>query len=96
MGRAIVKVGIGFCEWSSVVDAPVSEIVTREEALAAWDRNRVLRADTKGHSYLDQKPDMESWKFNRAGPNEECIQLKRMYHIYGSDKLKAQLAESPS
>lgn len=90
MGRALVKVGPGLCEWSTVVDAPVSKIVTISEARAKWGAGRVDRAITNGHSFVDgQKPDHEFWKFNRAGKNEACARFKTLIAMYGSEAMKA-------
>lgn len=89
MGRAIVKVGIGFCEWSTVVDAPISEILLRDETPSEWTSERVDRAEARGHSFHCYPPDHEFWKDNRAGPREGAIKtLGRMYAVFGSRKLK--------
>lgn len=67
MSHGIVKVGDYFCEWSGVVDAPVSPLFPYIRALGKWGEDRVDRANRHGHSYADAPPDLEYWRGNRAG-----------------------------
>jgi hypothetical protein len=57
MGRYVAKLADDrYCEWSTVVDAPVSWVVSREAAVKAWTEERVARADRSGTSILDGYP----------------------------------------
>jgi hypothetical protein len=42
-----------YCEWSTIVDAPVSWALTREEAVAEHGKERVLRTEERNCSMLD-------------------------------------------
>lgn len=41
-----------YVEWSTIVDAPASGTMTRDEAVAAHSEDRIARADESGHSWL--------------------------------------------
>lgn len=41
-----------YVEWSTIVDAPVSDTMTRVEAVVAHSEDRIARADECGHSWL--------------------------------------------
>lgn len=79
MGRAIVRFGEDeYVEWSTVVDAPVSYVLSRSAMLEdGVSANRLDRADLYGHSYLDldYKGIEEVISCNRAGPKECCLTL---------------------
>lgn len=58
MGRAVYKPNRDKDEyviWSTVVDSPVSDVLTREEMLAVWNggKDSLDRADKYGHSWQD-------------------------------------------
>ena len=58
MGRAVYKPNPDKDEyviWSTVVDSPVSDVLTRAEMLTAWDggKDSLDRADKYGHSWQD-------------------------------------------
>ena len=81
MPKYLVKLGTKYVEWSTIVDAPVSHPMTRNE-MAAYlltkygtdgEREiepRLVRCDTKGTSSF-YEPDAETAvSCNRAGPGE--------------------------
>jgi hypothetical protein len=85
MPRTVVKLGEDeYLEWSSVVDAPVTAILTRAEALATFPHDRVERADANGHSamWCDPKPGTEFVRYNRAGPKESCLTVDAIRRRY--------------
>ena len=94
MGRFVVKLGPNqYVEWSSVVDAPVTNIMARHEMIQYLDhqdgarafhenRERMKRADEHGTSCMAPTSRDDIIQFNRAGENEKCItlaQIKRRY-----------------
>jgi hypothetical protein len=85
MARGIIKLHDDeYVEWSTVVDAPVSYIMNRKDAISEWGEDRVLRADTHGTSYRDIPPTTaeEYVEYNRAGDNEECLTLDEIRRHY--------------
>lgn len=53
MGTYIVKLANNeYVEWSSVMDAPSSFILSKDEASAEWNEERIARCDAKGHSLI--------------------------------------------
>lgn len=90
MGRYVAKLADDrYCEWSTVVDAPVSWIVNREHAVAEWGPTRVERADENGTSILDgypagQTPE-EIVRGNRAGPKETALTVEQIIDAYKAD-----------
>lgn len=86
MGRAVFKLGDDqYLEWSSVVDAPVSYLHSRSEAVSLWGEDRIARADLRGHSYQDlevcESP-QELIACNRAGPGEKELTLDALLRRY--------------
>jgi hypothetical protein len=98
MGRCIIRVTHNrvpkYLEWSSVVDAPVTYGMTREEfktyALAEYGRRegggedfdaRLDRADKTGTSAIGWTLD-DIISCNRAGPHETCATLDDIVRIY--------------
>jgi hypothetical protein len=84
MPRYIIKLNEKYLEWSTVVDAPVSHGMTRQEFTDWYVREhgffsvneleeRLQRADKKGVSALMYKDVDELIGHNRAGPNETCL-----------------------
>lgn len=88
MGRAVFKFGEDqYLEWSSVVDAPVTLLMPKAEAVRLWGEARVKRADKRGHSYQDaymneRETPEELISCNRAGPNEETLTLPAFLRRY--------------
>lgn len=82
MGRSLVKLADdAFVVWSTAVDAPVSHVMTKAEAIE-YDADAAERADQRGHGYRDLDPDFKFWEFNRAGPNEANAELDEILRIY--------------
>lgn len=86
MGRGILKLDENkYVEWSSVVDAPTTYIMDREEAVRfTQDEKRIIRADETGTSFKDVGgiSAEEYVAFNRAGENESCISLEEIIDKY--------------
>lgn len=79
-----------YVEWSTVVDAPVSYVMTRDEAVA-WrngDEEAIQRADDNGHSalWMSAQSVDELVAFNRAGDHESCISLEEIREKYTYNK----------
>lgn len=78
-----------YVEWSTVVDAPVSWVHARAEAVEEWSEERVARADANGTSSLDDYPagstPEEIVRGNRAGPNESEIPVEGIIEAYNVD-----------
>ena len=84
MGRYPVEFGGRYCEWSTVVDAPVTNLMTLEQ-LREYVRveqgqhgldalpGRLERVARQGTSALGGTTRADLLGFNRAGPNESCL-----------------------
>lgn len=85
MPRWIVRLAEdAYVEWSTVVDAPVSMLHTRDEAVCGWGRDRVERADAHVTSCVEpafwyDSPE-EFVAGNRAGPGESELSLDDLLH----------------
>lgn len=87
MGSYVAKIADdAYVEWSSVVDAPVSWVQTREQAVKRWTEERVARADANGTSILDGYPagntPEEIVRANRAGPGESRLTVAEIIEAY--------------
>lgn len=94
MGTGILKLGPDqYVEWSTVVDAPVSYILTRKKMEAfllaeavkkARDRvtERLDTADRNGLTFVDCGSVAELVRGNRAGPNETELTLEQIVEKY--------------
>lgn len=85
MARAICKLGDNqYCEWSTIVDAPVTMIMSRVEAVAFFGEQRIARADKNGHSFFDLEPETpeELIMYNMAGPEETTLTLEEIIKEY--------------
>lgn len=83
MGRAVVKLEDGrYLEWSTVVDAPVSVSLTRNEAVEEWGEERVARADQYGTSFHDPQSAAKLVAYNRAGPKERNLTMEEICEGY--------------
>lgn len=83
MGHGIVKLAEdAYVEWSTVVDAPVTDVFTKALAAKQWGEERVCRADANGHSFVDADPDHRFADFNRAGPHEEQLTIPAILRRY--------------
>lgn len=86
MGQFIVKLEGKYLVWSTVVDAPLTFGMTREE-LTDWIREeegaegvralpeRMMRVDASGTSAFRRLTPEEVMRTNRAGPRETCISI---------------------
>lgn len=93
MGRGIVKLAADeFVEWSTIVDAPVTEILSKSEmqqylysaygSSSTEDSDRRLAlADANGTSFRDSTV-LELLSYNRAGDREETITLDQIRGKY--------------
>lgn len=94
MGRCIVKLAENeYIEWSTVVDAPVSYVMTRSEVpkfIRGDDiSERLSRADEFGTSMLAPNLSLQDMiGFNRAGPKESCISLEGIRSRYRKEQDK--------
>jgi RNase P/RNase MRP subunit POP5 len=92
MGNPIIKIKDKYFEWSTIVDAPVSRGVTKEELKGYIKRKygekglselheRLKRVEDKGtSSYVT---DLEGLiNCNRAGENEETLTKEEIYNKY--------------
>lgn len=94
MAKAIVKLADDkYVEWSSVVDAPVSCVMSRKDmreylhetygmASVAGNLERLDRADEHGTSFHTPTPASAVAGFNRAGPNETKLSLEEIIKQY--------------
>jgi hypothetical protein len=111
MGRVILKLAEDeYVEWSSIVDAPVTYILSREKMLDhlrdeygrhGWRENveRMKRADEKGSSAWGSETVAELIEFNRAGINETCLsleQIRRRFKDSESYEAFDEKAEGPA
>lgn len=83
MGRWLVKVDEDrFLEWSSIVDAPVTMIMSREQ-LRAFVRER---HGTEGLERLEDRiaraQPLSKVGWNRAGPKETCLTPEQIVELY--------------
>lgn len=87
MPRYILKIADDeYVDWSTIVDAPVSYIVTRAEAVARWGKDRIGRADAYTTSLIEPEygPNCaeEAIACNRAGPDESQLTLEQIRERY--------------
>ena len=89
MPRYIAKLGDDqYVDWSEIVDAPVSRVMSREEAVTEYGEDRVARADRTGTSIIDPDSLMDGITpeeiivGNRAGPNETELTLEKILERY--------------
>jgi len=87
MGNYVARLADdAYVEWSTIVDAPISWVHSREQAIKAWTPQRVERADRNGTSILDgypagSTPD-EIVRGNRAGPGESELTVAQIIAAY--------------
>jgi len=89
MGRYVAKLGEdAYCEWSTVVDAPLSWVMGRDRAVDHWGEDRVSRADHNGTSIIDGYPAGETPEQivagNRAGPGESELTVEQILVEYAA------------
>jgi hypothetical protein len=99
MGRFIIKLDDWYLEWSTVVDAPVTYGMTRDEFTAYYRdqygrqgmeggdfAQRMERVETKGTSSLLDKSVDETLAGNRAGKDETRITREQIVQSYCIDR----------
>lgn len=97
MARGIIKLADqAYVEWSTVVDAPTTYVLTRDEMLTHLNQNtfpmgkrtfqenekRLQRADQTGTSFLDSTTRDQLLAGNRAGPKESTLTLEEILRDY--------------
>lgn len=89
MPRFVCKFGDDqYLMWSTVVDAPVTYMMTRDEMLThCGDPDRVARADQYGTSIIPEREgerrDLKSLVgWNRAGLNESHLTIEEIVKEY--------------
>ena len=96
MGQGIVKLNGKYMIWSTVVDAPITRLMTREqleEHVRFEDGERGIRelperlerADTNGTSFYRGSAESVV-RFNRAGPGESCLTIKELIEKYEAEE----------
>lgn len=89
MGRVIIHHAGKFAEWSSVVDAPTTNPMTREEFEAYYVKKygtssqnqmaeRLDRAELNGSSCLEGTSFEDVVFCNRAGPEESDLSVEQL------------------
>lgn len=72
--------------WSTVVDAPLTMTMTRDQAIATYGLDRIERADENGTSIVDGYPagytPEEIVAGNRAGPDEKTLSVAEIIAAY--------------
>lgn len=96
MPKFIAKLGDDkYCEWSTVVDAPVSMIFTMEQFRRYYRRQygeasmeelpkRLARAEETGCSALSGCTAEDLIRCNRAGPDESELTLEQIIERYSA------------
>lgn len=98
MGRCTIKLAKDkYLEWSTIVDAPITFVQSREEhaayLLSEYGNHykeeiepRLQRADERGHSWqgAPYKNARDAICANRAGPKERNLSLEQIIKIYAS------------
>lgn len=86
MPRLILRLAADeYVEWSTVVDAPVSAVLSRKDAIGEFGADKVAIADEHVVSLWPhfQPADAEAFiAANRAGPNEERLSLEEIRQAY--------------
>lgn len=93
MGTSICKFDDWYFDWSSIVDAPTSCAMTRDEYIARaleWEGRRYVeqelparlaRADAKGTSSLNHASLSQTVWLNRAGRSETFLSLSEIKQL---------------
>ena len=93
MSKCIIKIKDKYFEWSTIVDAPVTYGMDKEE-LEEYIKSeygneglrklpeRLKRIEEKGTSWVDFTNLEGTIEFNRAGENGKCISKKEIYEKY--------------
>ena len=93
MGRCIIKINDKYFEWSTIVDAPVTYGMNREELKEYIKRqygnrgmrelpHRLKRVEKRGASWVDKHDLDYTIAFNRAGEDESELTKQEIYEKY--------------
>lgn len=93
MAKTIIKIKDRFCEYSTIVDAPVTYLLTREQFVAYYKEeygdhgfeelaSRMARVDAKGTSSHLEDSMEETIALNRAGPKGETLTADEIYEKF--------------
>lgn len=91
MSRYVIKLAENeYIEWSSVVDAPVSVVMDRGEAVAKHGEERIARTDKHVNSLIPEQlwaasPE-EAVAGNRAGEGEIELSLEEIRREYAESE----------
>ncbi len=90
MPHILVRVQGQYAVWSTVVDAPLTPFVATVDDLRAvaplcedFSPERLARLERYGSSLLHAESGEEVVAFNRAGPDESCLSVAALLHVYG-------------
>jgi hypothetical protein len=97
MGLSIVKIKDKYLEFSSMVDAPVTDLMTLDEFKEYYKdeygesgmRNldqRLKRVEEKGTSSYIHESAEDELSYNRAGKNESILTIDQIYEFYQNDE----------
>jgi hypothetical protein len=94
MGRYVVKLADKYLEWSTVVDAPITDGMTLEEFTSFYKEKygsyamefefpkRMERVEQFGISAYNYNNVDELIAYNRAGPEEICLTKEELIKEY--------------
>ncbi len=93
MGRAIIRIGEYYLEWSTVVDAPVTYGMSLDDFKMYYRRQygeqgmeglpaRLERVAANGTSWQSGESTEDTIQGNRAGPQETTLTKKQIYRAY--------------
>ena len=96
MGRGLVRIKDKYCEWSTIVDCPVTYLMTIQE-LEAWTKaelgneglrelpERLKRVEETGTSFHGTTA-QEMIEGNRAGNDETELSIDEIYEAFQPPK----------
>lgn len=96
MPRYILKIDNLYCEWSTIVDAPVTSFMPLEKFKVHYQNEhgnegmrqleeRMVRVEAKGVSALCYDSADELIAGNRAGHGERCLSKKMLLELYADE-----------
>lgn len=99
MPRYIAKFADLYCEWSTIVDAPVTNLMPLDEFKSYYVQlygsysgvelaDRLRRVEETGCSSMIGETAESLLSCNRAGPNETSIGLRALIKRYGPKRTK--------
>ena len=93
MGRAIIRIGEYYLEWSTIVDAPVTYGMSLDDFKKHYRQQygeqgmeelpaRLERVEANGASWLSGKGAEDTILCNRAGPQETVLTKEQIHRAY--------------